>query len=110
MAAAGMSSFFTEEIGTDLASIDFAELGSIPTTIAVDKESGHIVQYSMELDEVIKNMLDMGIANEYRDETSEDYVPNLDELGYEIKVSEAMLIVDLYGFNQAEDFEIPAVK
>lgn len=107
--AAGMGNLFSNEFGPDAESIDIASLGVIPTTIAVERETGRIVRYTIDMSEIIKSLMDMSVAAGYKDESSENYIQNAGEIGFGIKIEKADLVIDLFDYNQADEIIAPTV-
>ncbi len=94
-----------DELGVDLAS-----LGGIPTTISVDNKTGYIVRYTMDLTEVMQNLMPAMMDQMTASITEEAGLEGLDlsALGLKLDVSKTVMTVELYDFDAAGTVEIPA--
>ena len=90
--------------------IDFAASGSVPVTIAIDKKSGMIVRYTMDLSEIMQNvmpgLLDQLVASASAEAGLEDL--NLGMFGFELEVGKVFVTAELYDFDAVGPIEIPA--
>ena len=57
MELTGVGDMLSQSLGTELSEEDFSKLGSIPTSIWIDKDSGMVVRYDMDLTQVMQDVL-----------------------------------------------------
>lgn len=112
--AAGMSELLETDLGADVDEMDLSQVSSIPVTIAVDKETGYVVRYTMDMTAALNDIMGMIMQAEIDDAVAESQsedgeVIDLD-LDFKMEVGKANVVVNMHDFNAAEDFEIPSAK
>ena len=100
-----------ESMGMDAGAsdLDLSGCGSIPTTIAIDNKSGMIVRYTMDLCEVLQNLMPLLMDQAMSAMAAETGLEGLDlgALGLEIKIERAFTTAELYDFDAVGPIEIP---
>ena len=106
----GVMDSLRESLGMDAgdADIDLSDCG-IPTTIAIDSKSGMIVRYTMDLCEVLQNLMPLLMDQAMSAMAAETGLEGLDlgALGLEIKIERAFTTAELYDFDAVGPIEIP---
>ena len=97
----GLGSTLGEALGTGDAGNLFDNLGEIPMTVAIDDESGLVVRYTMDMAQVMENLM-KNLFNSML--TSQ----GLNGVEIEIKVSNCMATATLSQFNSVPEIVIPA--
>ena len=90
MQLSGVLESLYESMGMDAGAsdLDLSSCGSIPTTIAIDNKSGMIVRYTMDLCEVLQNLMPLLMDQAMSAMAAETGLEGLDlgALGLEIKI------------------------
>ena len=97
----GLGSTLGEALGTGDAGNLFDNLGEIPMTVAIDDESGLVVRYTMDMAQVMENLM-KNLFNSML--TSQ----GLNGVEIEIKISNCMATATLSQFNSVPEIVIPA--
>ena len=97
----GLGSTLGEALGTGDAGNLFDNLGEIPMPVAIDDESGLVVRYTMDMAQVMENLM-KNLFNSML--TSQ----GLNGVEIEIKVSNCMATATLSQFNSVPEIVIPA--
>ena len=96
-------------LGIDADKIDFSAYGSIPTTIAFDSKSGMIVRYTMDMSEIMQNMLPAVMDEMMSSMISEAGLENFDlsTLGFKLEIGKVFVTAEFYDFDAVGTIEIP---
>lgn len=97
----GLGSTLGDALGTGDAGNLFDNLGEIPMTVDIDDESGLVVRYTMDMAQVMENLM-KNLFNSML--TSQ----GLNGVEIEIKVSNCMATATLSQFNSVPEIVIPA--
>lgn len=89
----------TDTLDIDLSEL-YKDLGDLPITVWVDRQSGYPVRYSMDMSELMSSMLKSAMSAASTD------VEGLDFSGM-FTVDKMTLEMDCFNFNAATDFTIP---
>lgn len=95
LAASGAGDSMSATLGgTDLSQL-YSDLGDLPITVWVDRESGYPVRYTMDMTAMMQGMLDTLAAGG-------------DGTDVAVTVEKMALTMDCSAYNSAADFDIPA--
>ena len=112
VAMSGVTDTLSESMNVELGDldVDLESLGSIPATISLDNKTGYIVRYTMDLTEVMQNLMPAMMDQLTATISEEAGLEGLDlgVLGLKMDVSKTVMAVELYDFDAAETVEIPA--
>ncbi len=97
----GLGSTLGEALGTGDAGNLFDNLGEIPMTVAIDDESGLVVRYTMDMAQVMENLM-KNLFNSML--TSQ----GLNGVEIDVKISNCMATATLSQFNSVPEIVIPA--
>ncbi|MBQ9684959.1 MAG: hypothetical protein IJV41_00235 [Oscillospiraceae bacterium] len=105
----GVLSALGSALNMDLDDLDESSTGAIPTTIAIDNKSGMIVKFTMDMTEIMQNllpaMLDEMMAEIARESGLEGF--DLGALGFTLDIGRVMVSEVLYDFDAVDAIEIP---
>lgn len=111
ISASGALAVLESGMGMDTGEMDVSDLGSLPVTIALDRKTGRLMRYDLDITEIEQNMMDQLIENLLRSELGGEDLPedlDLNEL-FTIKVNKAVTSTILYDYNKVEEFILPEV-
>ena len=97
----GLGSTLGEALGTGDAGNLFDNLGEIPMTVAIDDESGLVVRYTMDMAQVMENLM----KNLFNSMLSSQ---GLNGVEIDVKISNCMATATLSQFNSVPEIVIPA--
>ena len=111
IAAAGALSMLENSMDMDLSLLDTEDLGSLPVSIAVDRETGFLMQYELDLKEIEQNLMNRLVENLLRSELEGEELPEGFDLSdlISVDVSRAVTSTVLYDYNQVGEITIPEV-
>ncbi len=102
-----------EELGQaldmDLSSVDLSKIGDIPSTVAIDNKSGMVVRYTMDMTEIMQNLMGVFMDVVMEKVAEEVGMGNVDpaQLGLEIEVTSVTAEGEMYDFDAVKSVEIP---
>ena len=90
--------------------VELESLGGIPTTISLDNKTGYIVRYTMDMTELMQNLMPVLMDQLMATIAEESGLEGLDlsMLRLKLDVSKTVVAVELYDFDAAGTVEIPA--
>ena len=97
----GLGSTLGEALGTGNAGNLFDNLGEIPMTVAIDDESGLVVRYTMDMAQVMENLM----KNLFNSMLT---AQGLNGVEIDVKISNCMATATLSQFNSVPEIVIPA--
>ena len=108
----GVMDTLSESMDVDLGelNVELESLGGIPTTISLDNKTGYIVRYTMDMTELMQNLMPVLMDQLMATIAEESGLEGLDlsMLGLKLDVSKTVVAVELYDFDAAGTVEIPA--
>ena len=100
MGRSGMGSVLSESMGVGALDGIFEGLGDIPTTIAIDNDSGMIVRYTMDMAEIMETIMKRVFDRVLT-------AQGLGMLQIEVKVTHCVCTVELSQFDKVPEIVIP---
>ena len=100
MELTGAGDMLSRNLGVTLSDEDFSNLGDIPASVWIDKETGMLVRYDMDMTSVVRSVLPElvgGLTNSLA----------LKNLSSNLEVSSASFSAVLSRFNQVGEVTIP---
>ena len=101
--ASGALDALSESLEMDLDEDDFANLGSLPTSLWIDDKSGMIVRYDMDMTEIMQSVMTRAME----DALDQAGLGSVDLSGVELNLEKVTVSVVLSQFDQIGEIVIP---
>ncbi len=111
IALSGVLDSMYESLGLDPedVDVDVGAGGSIPTAIAIDKKSGMIVRYTMDMSEIMQNLLPAVMEQLLHSYAAQSGLEGFDlsMLGFKLEIGKVFVTAEFYDFDAVGTIEIP---
>ena len=109
MALSGVLDALETALEIELDDLDESFDGAIPTTISIDNKSGMVVKFTMDLTDVIQNLMPLLVDQVVKEAARENGLEGIDlsVLGFALEMDHVTVSEVLYDFNAVGTIVIP---